>query len=166
MSKINLIVAYAKENRAIGKENSLLWNLPNDLKNFKKLTDGQIVVMGRKTYESIPEKFRPLPNRLNIVLSRNFEIVNDVNVVTKKDIQEILDFCEHDIREVFVIGGGSVYKQFLDSNLVDELHLSLVEGDYHDADTFFPEINFENWEIVEVVRHDGFEYQRWVKKSY
>ncbi len=141
--QISIIVAIA-QNNAIGKNNELLWHIPNDLKRFKKLTSGHNIIMGKKTYQSLP--FRPLPNRTNIVIT---DIVGEVIEGCKmaysiKDAVELMD----KENENFIIGGGSIYKQFLP--VADKLYLTVVHKDF-DADIFFPEINFDEWEKIEEV---------------
>ena len=131
--RISLIAALARSNRAIGKDNRLLWNIPADLAHFKEVTSGHPVIMGEKTFYSIG---RPLPNRTNIVLSDN-PAFTAAGVETAGSIEEALARAESaDQEEVFIIGGGSIYAQMLPS--ADRLYLTLVEGDY-EADTFFPE---------------------------
>ena len=132
------IIAAIGNNRELGFNNQLLWNLKTDLQRFKKLTEGKTVLMGRKTYESIPEKFRPLPNRKNIILSRNSElIIPDVEIIN--NLESLV--CQ-DIR---VIGGGEIYKKMLDS--AEELHITHVDGDFI-ADTFFPGIDLNMWKVL------------------
>lgn len=139
--KISIIVAIA-ENNAIGKNNDLLWHLSDDLKRFKKLTTGQTIVMGKKTYFSLP--VRPLPNRQSIVITdipdETFE-----GCITAYNIQDAIQkFNKTD--ENFIIGGGSVYTQFLPH--ANKLYLTKVHQSF-DADVFFPEINFDEWEMLE-----------------
>ncbi|GAB4283933.1 MAG: dihydrofolate reductase [Marinilabiliales bacterium] len=138
--KISIIVAVA-ENNAIGYNNKLLCHLSDDLKRFKKLTTGNVVVMGKKTYESLPIK--PLPNRLNIVITDNPADCFD-NCITAFSIEDAIDKMDPE-KENFIIGGGSVYKQFLP--LADKLYLTRIHHHF-DADTFFPEINENEWILV------------------
>ena len=145
MKKISIIVAVAR-NWAIGKDNQLLWHISKDLKRFKKLTEGHNVIMGKKTYESLP--FRPLKNRTNIVISDNpddrFE-----GCITVYSINEALQYC-NEKEESYIIGGGSVYRQFLPH--ADKLYLTVVEKDF-DADTFFPELDLTQWKLLEREDH-------------
>ena len=145
---ISIIVAI-EQNNAIGLNNQLLWHISNDLKRFKKITAGHTVIMGKKTLESLPSG--PLPKRRNIILS---DIPNDVieGCETVNSIQAALNLVKNE-DEVFVIGGGSVYRQFLP--LAHKLYLTIIEKDY-DADTFFPEIPFNDWESIEkeIVNND------------
>ena len=141
MKKISIIVAVAR-NWAIGKDNQLLWHISKDLKRFKKLTEGHNVIMGKKTYESLP--LRPLKNRTNIVISDNpddrFE-----GCITVYSINEALQYC-NEKEESYIIGGGSVYRQFLPH--ADKLYLTVVEKDF-DADTFFPKLDLTQWKLLE-----------------
>jgi len=135
---LSIIVAIA-ENRAIGKDNKLLWHIPSDLKRFRKLTTGHTIVMGKKTYESLP--LRPLPNRTSIVLSDDrTEIINGCEMAYS--VEEAVEKCPEG-EESFIIGGGSVYRQFLP--LAGKLYITLVHRPY-EADTFFPEIDPGIWE--------------------
>ena len=146
MKTISIIVAIA-ENNAIGKDNKLLWHLPDDLKRFKRLTSGHPVIMGKKTFESLPIK--PLPNRTNIVLS---DIPDDKidGCVMAYSIDDALSKCPEG-EECFVMGGGMVYNQFLE--IADRLYITFIHK-YFDADTFFPEVNFDNWNLVEEEKHE------------
>ena len=136
---ISIIVAIA-ENNAIGKDNDLLWHIPSDLKRFKKITSGHTVIMGRRTFESLPR--RPLPNRRNIVIT---DIRDEMfeGCEMAYSIDEALAKCESP-EENFVIGGASVYRQFL--RYADRLYLTLVKKSY-DGDVFFPEIDFSQWRL-------------------
>jgi dihydrofolate reductase len=138
---ISIIVAIAK-NYAIGKDNNLLWHLPDDLKRFKKLTLGQCILMGKKTWESLP--VRPLPGRKKVILTDNPEDCFNCSF-TAFSIEDALRQCEG-CEEVFVIGGGSVYRQFMD--IADRLYITWVDKDY-DADTFFPFIDPGVWQEVD-----------------
>jgi dihydrofolate reductase len=141
MKKISIIVAIA-ENRAIGKNNQLLWHISDDLKRFKKLTTGHTVIMGKKTFESLP--VRPLPNRENIVISDNLSD-NFAGCVTVYSIEEALAKCS-DTGENFIIGGGSVYKQFLEH--ARKIYLTRVHQNF-EADIFFPEFDMAEWQETE-----------------
>jgi dihydrofolate reductase len=142
MSKqLSIIVAIA-DNYAIGKNNQLLWHLSEDLKRFKQLTTNHTIVMGKKTFESLP--IRPLPNRRSIV------ITDDINekiegCIMAYSIDDAVSLCDEN-QENFIIGGGSIYKQFMP--IADKLYLTKVHKNF-EADTFYPEINFSGWEIIE-----------------
>lgn len=137
---LSIIVAIADHN-AIGKDNKLLFHISNDLKHFKRITSGHPVIMGKRTYESLP--VRPLPGRTNIVLS---DIPNDkiYGCIMAYSIEQAINLCP-DETECFVIGGGSVYRQFMP--IVRQLYITRV---YHsfEADTFFPEIDEREWRLV------------------
>lgn len=141
MKQISIIVAIAK-NWAIGKDNQLLWHISDDLKRFKKITEGHQVIMGKKTYESLP--FRPLKNRTNIVITDNRDERFE-GCITVHSFEEALAFCSAH-QESFIIGGGSVYRQFLP--FANKLYITLVNKDF-EADTFFPEVDFTGWKLIE-----------------
>ena len=133
--KVGLIVAMAK-NRAIGKNNDLLWHLPNDLKFFKKTTSGHAILMGRKTFESIG---KPLPNRENIVVTRDRNYSAE-GVTVVHDIEEGIKRATSDV--VFIGGGGHIYEQAMP--MVSEMYVTLVDETIP-GDTFFPDIDWEEW---------------------
>lgn len=156
MSNISIIVAIA-ENFAIGKNNDLLFHLPNDLKRFKQITTGYPVIMGRNTLLSLPRW--PLPNRRNIVITdkkdnhfQGCEIVFSV--------EEAVELVKNE-KEAFVIGGGSIYRQFFP--LAGKLYLTVVKKSF-DADIFFPEIDYSAWE--ELSREDHFDEANGFSYSY
>lgn len=138
---ISIIVAVS-EDWGIGKDNELLWHISEDLKRFKKLTTGNTVIMGKKTWESLP--MRPLPGRKNIVLTDNPYECIDCSV-TAYSIEDALSKCEKE-EEIFVIGGGSVYRQFMP--ITDRLYITHVHRKAP-ADVYFPEIDLNIWKIVE-----------------
>ncbi len=134
---ITIVVAMGKNN-AIGKDNNLLWHLPKDLKHFKTLTSGHPIVMGRKTYESIG---KPLPNRTNIVVSRR-ENWFEEGILIVPSLKEALKHAKKIDEQVFVIGGGEVYKQALEK--ADRLEVTLVDAEL-DGDVRFPRIDPKIW---------------------
>lgn len=138
---ISIIVAIS-EDCGIGKNNDLLWNIPEDLRRFKRLTLGKTVIMGRKTWESLPRK--PLQGRKNVVIT---DVPGEtiVNAITAYSIGDALSKCEGD-EEIFIIGGGSIYRQFMP--LADRLYITHVHKSVP-ADIYFPEIDMDTWEIVE-----------------
>lgn len=144
---MNLIVAIS-ENNAIGKSGDLLCHLPNDLKYFKQLTTDATVVMGKNTFLSLPR--RPLPNRRNIVLTRDTAFAYE-NTEVAHSIEE-LRLMLHEQENVFIIGGGKVYEQFLP--IVDKLYITHIHHSWEDADTFFPAINPAVWQCISEERHD------------
>lgn len=144
---ISIIVAIA-QNFAIGKNNDLLFHLPNDLKRFKKITSGHAVIMGKRTLLSLPNG--PLPNRRNIVIS---DVPGETfdGCETVYSIDEAVGSVRNE-QEAFVIGGGMIYRQFYP--IAGKLYLTLAHHDF-DADTFFPEINFNDWK--ELSREDLYD---------
>ena len=139
--KISIIVAIA-QNYAIGKDNDLLWHISKDLKRFKELTKDHFVVMGKRTYYSLPT--RPLPNRTNMIITDvpGEEIDNCLMAYSIEDAVAKMD----NEKENFIIGGGSIYRQFLP--LADKLYITHVHKDF-EADTFFPEISEKEWNLIE-----------------
>ena len=145
---ISIIVAIA-ENYAIGKKGDLLCHLPADLKHFKQITSGRTVLMGERTFFSLPK--HPLPNRRNIVLTdvpgkvfEGAEAVYSLNELCAKVSPE---------EEAFVIGGGMVYRQMMP--LADKLYITHIHHSWEDADTFFPEIKADEWQPVSAERHEA-----------
>lgn len=143
MSQINIIVA-ASQNMVIGKGNDLPWHIPSDLKRFKELTSGHTVVMGRKCWESIPAKFRPLPNRKNVVVTRNTEYVAEGAEVVHDFGQLLLDYVGDgkDDDEVFIIGGAEIYQKAF--SCADVVYLTLIHQDI-DGDVKLVGFNKNNW---------------------
>jgi dihydrofolate reductase len=146
---ISLIVAVGSNN-AIGKNNALIWHMPADMKFFKEKTTGHCIITGRKNYESIPLKFRPLPNRTNIVITRQKDynapgaiIVDSVDAAIKKAKATGDD-------EIFIIGGADIFKQSL--HLADTIYLTRIHQSF-DADVFFPELNLNEWKEVSSDKH-------------
>ena len=136
--------------RGIGRDNDLMWHLAADMKFFKETTSGQVVVMGRKNYDSIPERFRPLPNRENVVLTRNTSFEAEGCKVFHS-LEDCLSYFEGETeRTVFIIGGGEIYRQALDLKCVNEMYITHVDAVYG-ADTFFPEFDEDNWTIHEIL---------------
>jgi dihydrofolate reductase len=138
---ISQIVA-ASTNNAIGKNNQLLWHLPNDLKFFKNLTWGGVVIMGRKTYESIG---RPLPGRMNIVITSNPQW-SSTGVIVAHSLNDAIEKASlAHYKEIYIIGGGEIYRQSMPMTDIIYLTRVLVEID---GDTFFPDLNPDEWQLV------------------
>jgi len=135
------IIAAASENNALGKDNQLLWHLPEDFKRFKTLTSGHYIVMGRKTFESFP---KPLPNRTHIIITRQNDYQAPEGCVVVSSLEKAMELCPAN-EEAFVIGGGEIYKQAI--NVVDKIDVTRVHTSI-DADTFFPEIDTNIWKLV------------------
>lgn len=144
-----MIAAVAK-NGVIGKDNDLVWNLPDDMKYFVEKTKGRHVIMGRKNYDSIPEKFRPLPNRPNIVITRQSDFAaNGCTVVN--NLGEALDISKASgENEAFIIGGAQIYKLGLE--VADRLYITEIHKSY-EGDTYFPEIDKSKWIETSRVNH-------------
>jgi dihydrofolate reductase len=154
---INIIVAYDK-NLAIGKDNTLVWRQSADLKRFKELTTGHTVVMGRKCWESIPEKYRPLPNRKNIVLSRNKDYVAKGAIVIN-DLERILSSNENNLEQIFIIGGAELYKEAF--KYANKLFLTQIFQDV-DGDIILEGLNSKDWclyEGSEIYEENGFKFR-------
>lgn len=150
---LSIISAIAKNNE-IGMKNALLWNLPADMKHFKETTSGHPVIMGQKTFESLgtsPDGTpgRPLPNRRNIILTLDKEFKRDNAEVyySIEDLEKALNETLGKDEEAFVIGGGMIYKLFIDK--ADKLYITQVDAEFPDADTFFPIIDANKWEKTE-----------------
>lgn len=156
MSTISIIVAIA-QNFAIGRNNDLLFHLPNDLKRFKQITTGHPVIMGRNTLLSLPRW--PLPHRRNIVITDN-PIDQFPGCEVVYSIEEALAAVK-DETESFIIGGGAIYRQFYP--LAHKLYLTVVERDY-EADTFFPEVNYSEWQ--ELARETHFDESNQFSYTY
>lgn len=138
---VSIVVALSS-NRVIGRDGTLPWRLPTDLKRFRELTTGRTVVMGRNTYESLPERFRPLPDRRNLVLSASRSYRAEGAEVFG-DLKTALEACNH---ECFVIGGGVTYAQALPH--AQRIYATHVDGEV-DGDAFFPELSAVDWHCVQ-----------------
>lgn len=153
-----IIIAAIGKNGELGANNKLLWHLPNDLKFFKEKTFGRKVVMGRKTYESLPGL---LPNREHIVISKNK--ISGVKVFN--DIASFINEYRNLDEDIFVIGGGMIYKELLP--YTNTMYLTLVDKNCDNADTFFPKINDDDWFITSIdrnednkIKYEHFKYSR------
>lgn|SRR5690554_4954338 len=149
--KISLIAAIALNN-AIGKNNDLLWHLPNDFKHFKNTTSGHFILMGRKTFESFPN---PLPNRTHLIITRQKNYSVPENCFAFTSVNDALQFAQQQNQEiVYVIGGGEIYKQTI--SLANELVITQVNAAFEDADAFFPIIS-EEWNLISEEFHSADE---------
>lgn len=152
------LIAAVSENGCIGNQGQLPWHLPEDLKHFKKLTEGKVVIMGRKTWESLPEKFRPLPNRLNTVITtqQNYQIPPSAEKY--QNIDEAI--AAHAGKEIMIIGGATMYKQCIDKASV----LYITEVRQHvDGDAFFPNIDKTVWKETAREDHSTFSFVTYEK---
>ena len=157
------IIAAISENNVLGKNNKLIWHIPDDLKRFKKLTLGHSVIMGRKTFESIA---KPLPQRKNIILTRN-KNYKAKGALIAHNVKEALNFCQND-NQPFIIGGAEIYKLFM--NISNKIELTRIHKSY-DGDAFFPEILEEKWKLVKSKKNNlnetkiiNFSYLTYIKK--
>jgi len=137
------LIAAVGENNAIGKNNQLLWHLPNDFKRFKKITTNHFIIMGRKTFESFP---KPLPNRTHIVISRQKNYAPNGCIVVS-NLEKAIEICPKN-QEVFIIGGGEIYNQSI--IIADKLDITKVHHSF-DGDVFFPEIDLKTWKLTTTI---------------
>lgn len=134
------MIAAAAENKALGKDNQLIWHLPNDFKRFKSLTTGHHIIMGRKTFESFP---KPLPNRTHIIITRQSDYHAEGCIIVDS-IEKAIEKCPEN-EESFIIGGGEIYR--LAMSYSDKIELTVVHHVF-EADAFFPEINPDDWQLI------------------
>ena len=165
---INIIAAIQEKDRGLGKNNDLLFHLPEDMKFFRTRTKDSVVIMGRKTWESIPEKFRPLPHRENIVITRQEDYTAPGGTVTHS-LNEAVDYAKNNFpdKEIFIMGGGQIYTEGL--TIADRLYITLVSGD-KDADIFFPayEDQFKMIDQKETMQSSTgplFTFTEWIKSN-
>lgn len=145
------LIAAIGSNRELGKDNGLLWRLAADMAFFKTTTTDHWVIMGRKSYESLPPKFRPLPHRINVIVTRDPYYHAD-DCLVFHSIEEAIEAARKaDQRKAFIIGGAQIYAESLTSNLIDEMYLTHVAGVFPEADVFFPEINPSQWDITQLL---------------
>lgn len=156
------IIASMSINRVIGVDNKLPWHIPAELKYFKTITLNKPIIMGRNTYESIG---RPLPQRINIVISKNPNYAPHENVITCTSLEKAIEIASEKIgildkgnKEIFIIGGASLYNQSIES--VNKLYLSYIQQEY-DGDAFFPEFNLADWKLI-----DKIEYPEYIATVY
>ena len=153
------IISAIANNNEIGRKNELLWNLPIDMKHFKETTTGHPVIMGQKTFESLGVDSaglsgRPLPNRRNIIitLDKNFKRDGIEIVYSMEELDKLLKITMAENEEAFIIGGGQIYKLFIDK--ADRLYITYVNASFQDADTFFPIIDTIKWEKSSEDKHE------------
>lgn len=137
---MTILIAAVAENYALGKNNDLLWHLPNDFKRFKEITSGQHIIMGRKTFESFP---KPLPNRTHVIITRQQDFKREGCIVVS-DIEKAIAVCPKN-EDLYIIGGGEIYSQSI--HFADQLDITKVHHSF-DADVFFPEIDPEIWDLT------------------
>ena len=158
------MIAAAGENNELGKNNDLLWHLPDDFNRFKQLTTGHHIIMGLKTFESFP---KPLPNRTHIIITRNKDYKKEGAIVVQT-LEDAFNIAKNDPKP-YIIGGGEIYKIGLP--FAEKIELTRVHETFKDADTFFPEFSNEKWELISEEEHPkdekhkySFTYETWVRK--
>lgn len=158
MKNVSMIAAIGKNNE-LGSNNSLIWNLPNDLKFFRNVTIDKEIIMGSNTFYSLPKL---LPGRKHIVLTRR-NICND-NIMVINSRQELIDYLKQVKQEVMIIGGESIYRQMLE--YADKLYLTEIDESYSKADAYFPKINYEEWnsELLGSNCDNGINYKHMLYK--
>ncbi len=143
------LIAAAAENNVIGRNNQLPWHLPSDMKYFREKTMGHCVIMGRKNFETIPDKFRPLPGRTNIIVTHQKDF-SFPGIITANSIEEALEIVKQKNEpEAFIIGGGEIFKQAL--GMADKIYLTRIHAAI-DGNVFFPSLNMNEWK-EETVQH-------------
>ena len=159
------LIAAVAENNALGKDNKMMWHLPDDFKHFKSRTSGHHIIMGRKTFESFPSA---LPNRTSVIITRQSDYKADGCIVVGS-LDEAIAVSPKD-EEVFIIGGGEIYNQSI--YRADKLNLTRVHAEFPDADAYFPQIDESKWELTEAIFHPRDEkhayemtFQTYLKKQ-
>jgi dihydrofolate reductase len=159
-----LLIAAAAENNALGKDNQLVWHLPDDFKRFKQLTSGHHIIMGRKTFESFP---KPLPNRTHVVITRQKDYASEGCIVVHS-MEKAVEICPKN-EVVYIIGGGEIYA--LGMPFANKIELTRVHDTFV-ADAFFPEINPTEWDLVtqefhpkDERHHFDFSFQTYIKRQ-
>ncbi|WP_447635912.1 dihydrofolate reductase [Flavobacterium microcysteis] len=143
------LIAAAAENNALGKDNAMLWHLPDDFKRFKEITTGHHIIMGRKTFESFP---KPLPNRTHVIITRQ-KAYAPAGCIVADSMENAIAACPKD-EDIFIIGGGEIYN--LGMPFADIIELTRVHDSF-EADAFFPEINRNEWELISEEYHPADE---------
>ena len=160
---MKILIAATSLNNALGKDNKIIWHLPDDFKRFKELTSGHYIIMGRKTFESFP---KPLPNRTHVVITRQ-KNYNPEGCIVVNSIEEAFSICPKN-EDSFLIGGAEIYE--LGLPYVDKIELTLI-NDYFEADAFLPKIDFSKWELIQEENHPKdekhaheFRFQTYLKR--
>jgi len=155
LREIIIIVAVAKNN-VIGKDNKIPWHISDDFKHFKELTLNHPIIMGKNTYFSLPK--RPLPERENIVLTFLDDSFNESGITIMHSLKNALEYTEN--KDVYIIGGASVYKQAME--FATKLEITSIDKEYQ-GDTFFPEISLDIWKLIKEDKRDGYSFQTYIK---
>lgn len=156
MSEIIIIAAVAKNN-VIGKDNKIPWYIKDDFKHFKELTTNHPIIMGKNTFLSLPIK--PLPNRINIVLTTKDKDLSYPGVIIKHSLKEAIDSYKD--QDIYIIGGASIYKQSI--SLASKLEITRINKEYV-GDTYFPEIDLDVWKLINEQKNDGYSFLTYVRK--
>jgi dihydrofolate reductase len=160
---MKILIAATSLNNALGKDNKIIWHLPDDFKRFKELTSGHYIIMGRKTFESFP---KPLPNRTHVVITRQ-KNYNPEGCIVVNSIEEAFSICPKN-EDSFLIGGAEIYE--LGLPYVDKIELTLINDNF-EADAFLPKIDFSKWELIQEENHPKdekhaheFSFQTYLKR--
>lgn len=151
-----IIIAAVAENGVIGKDGEIPWHIPEDLQHFKEKTTGSTVVMGRKTFQSLPDSFTPLPDRENIVLTKSDFSTQNESVKIANSLDEAWRRASNE--RAYIIGGAGVYEQVMEE--ADRMILTEIHEEY-EGDTYFPEFSEENWKEVEREKHEDFDFMEY-----
>lgn len=154
-----IIIAAVAENNVIGKDGDIPWHIPEDLQHFKEKTTGHTVVMGRKTYQSLPDSFKPLPDRENIVLTRSDFQPEDESVKISNNLDDAWEKSSNE--KIFIIGGANIYKQTMKD--ADKLVLTEINKEY-DGDTYFPEFSESQWQEKNRDKYENFSFVTYTRK--
>lgn len=155
------LIAAISSNSCIGNNGTLPWDLPEDMAHFRNMTKGKPVIMGRKTWESIPEKHRPLPKRTNVIITRQTDYPAPEGVLVFDTIDAAID-SQQNAEEVMIIGGTQIYEQTIDC--ADRLYITHVDQ-HVDGDSFFPEIDEANWNVLESKEGDGLTFVTYTRNT-
>ena len=155
-----IIIAALTKGRVIGKNNWLPWDIPEELQHFRKTTENGTIIMGRRTYDSIG---RPMPKRVNIVVSAHVKQVNNDSVIVCPTVEAAISKAETFGKQIFIIGGAQIFQQALDKKLVDKMYLSYIKKEY-DGDTYFPEFDESEWTVESKEPHEQFEIVKYRRK--
>jgi len=155
-----IIIAAVAENNVIGKNGDIPWHIPEDLQHFKEKTTGHTVVMGRKTYQSLPDSFKPLPDRENIVLTRSDFQPEDESVKIANNLDDAWEKSSNE--KIFIIGGANIYKQTMKD--ADKLVLTEINEKY-DGDTYFPEFSESQWQEKNRDKYENFSFVTYTRKT-
>lgn len=154
------LIAAISDNNCIGRDNDLPWHIPEDMEFFKTMTKHKVVIMGRKTWESIPEKYRPLPHRTNVVVSRNPDYPVPEGVHLFQDVHHALDIFKDE--DIMISGGGQIYTMTIDA--ADTLYITHVHQTVDECHAFFPEIDINVWQETERNDKEGYSFVTYTRR--